>query len=275
MSAPRVLSLESRRQPEMTSLIERFGGVPNVVHSMREIPLEENTSAFEFAAALLAGDIDFVLFMTGVGARALFETLQLRYPMAELQEALNRCQIMVRGPKPVPVLKEFDIHIDLRAPEPNTWREVLQELERAGVSAKGLRMAIQEYGATNTELVAELAARGALVRCVQIYRWALPEDVKPLEEAIRQTISGDVDVLLCTSAQQIVHLLEVASRLGLESEFRSAVGQCFIGSIGPTASERLRECGLHVSMEPSHPKMPQLVRESLQAFEQQRAGASR
>ena len=67
----RVLSLESRRAPEMAKLIATYDGVAQVAPSMREIPIESNTEAQEFVRALLAGRFDLLILLTGVGTRAL------------------------------------------------------------------------------------------------------------------------------------------------------------------------------------------------------------
>ena len=53
----RVLSLESRRGPEMAKLIASHGGEATVAPSMREIPLESNTEALAFARTLAGGRI--------------------------------------------------------------------------------------------------------------------------------------------------------------------------------------------------------------------------
>jgi uroporphyrinogen-III synthase len=70
-----VVSFESRRAREMAALITNLGGMPRVAPSVREVPLEDNPAAFKFAEQLLAGQVDAVLFMTGVGTRALVEVL--------------------------------------------------------------------------------------------------------------------------------------------------------------------------------------------------------
>ena len=44
-----VAAFESRRADEIATLISRFGGVPRVGPSMREVPLEDNPAVFEFA----------------------------------------------------------------------------------------------------------------------------------------------------------------------------------------------------------------------------------
>jgi hypothetical protein len=44
-----VLALESRRAREIAKLIENLGGVPIVAPSVREVPLDSNQEALEFA----------------------------------------------------------------------------------------------------------------------------------------------------------------------------------------------------------------------------------
>lgn len=259
----RVCSLESRRQNEMALLISKMGGEPTIAPSLREIPLDENPQAFEFARRLLARELDVVIFLTGVGTRALREVLETRYPAEEFLAALAHCTVVVRGPKPTAVLREWKVRIDHRAPEPNTWRELLACLD-AECPVSGKRLAIQEYGQPNRELYTELAARGADVFAVPIYRWALPEDVQPLQQAVRGIIAGQFDVLMLTSAQQIHHLLLVAAELGLEAELRAAANQLLIASIGPTASETLEQLGFPVDIEPEHTKMGTLVKVTLE-----------
>ena len=73
----RVCSFESRRGAEMKSLIERHGAIATIAPSMREIPLTDNPAVFQFAEQLLAGGIGIVVFMTGVGATSLLESLEM------------------------------------------------------------------------------------------------------------------------------------------------------------------------------------------------------
>jgi len=258
----RVCSFESRRAAEMRSLIERHGGEATVAPSMREVPLSDNAAAFTFADELFAGRIDLVVFMTGVGARALLEAVETRHDRAQFLQALDRASIAVRGPKPLAVLREWNVHVDARAPEPNTWRELLTELD-ARFDLAGLRTAVQEYGQPSHDFYAELQRRGARVQRVPVYQWALPLDLGPLNDAVRATIDGRFDVLLFTSAQQVANVLEAANSLGRRDGWIEAAGRSVVGSIGPTCSEALREAGLAADLEAFPPKMGQLVREAL------------
>ena len=89
----RVLSLESRRGPEMAKLIANHGGEAIVAPSMREIPLETNTEALAFGRKLFAGEFDMVIFLTGVGTRALARVVETIYPLGEyLARASQDCR---------------------------------------------------------------------------------------------------------------------------------------------------------------------------------------
>jgi uroporphyrinogen-III synthase len=67
-----------------------------------------------------------------------------------------------------------------------------------------------------------------------------------------------------TSAQQLYHLLQVGADLGLSAELLAGLNEIKVASIGPTCTEALQEHGIPILLEPSHPKMGHLVKESLE-----------
>ena len=260
----RVLALESRRGEELARLIETYGGRPVVAPAMREVPLESNQEALEFVRALLRDEFDMVIFLTGVGTRALTGVAETLGPREEYAAALRRVRVVARGPKPVAALRELGVTPNVSAPEPNTWRELLHALdaEAASQPTRGLRIAVQEYGVASEELLAGLQERGARVTRVPVYRWALPVDVAPLRAAVRALAREEIDVVLFTTSIQVSHLLQIASEMSQEEPLRKGLERCVITSIGPTTSEELHSHGLEADLEPSHPKMGFLVKEA-------------
>lgn len=259
----RVLSLESRRSVEIERLIRNQGGISFVAPSMREIPLEQNPVAFEFASRLFhpetsGGGFDMVVFLTGVGARLLNQILETRHPPGSLAQALRSVAVVVRGSKPLAVMREWGVPVAVAVPEPNTWREVLAATE----GRPERRIAVQEYGRPIPELIQGFERRGAEVTTVPVYQWDLPLDLGPLREAARRLANGEFDVLLLTTSLQMTHLLRVASEEGLESGARHAVERMVVASVGPSTTETLRELGIAPDFEPSHPKMGFLVNET-------------
>jgi len=260
----RVLALESRRAREIAQLITNCGGDPLVAPSVREVALESNQEALEFVHKLRDGHIDVVIFMTGVGVRALARAVESICPQPQLATLLNKVTIVARGPKPVAALREMAVRVSQSVPEPNTWRDLLRMLdERKDTSPlQGCRVAVQEYGVSNPELLAGLEQRGARVFPVRVYEWTPPEDTGPLQAAVTSIIRGEVHVMLVASSIQIRHLFQVAESMACASALHDALAQVVIASIGPLTSEELRSRGLNVDMECAHPKMGFLVQEA-------------
>ncbi|MGH9450910.1 MAG: uroporphyrinogen decarboxylase [Terriglobia bacterium] len=265
-----VAAFESRRAGEIATLISRFGGVPRIAPSMREVPLAGNAKAMVFGEALLAGKLDVVIFMTGVGVTMLLQVLEDRHPRSVIVEALSAARVVARGSKTVRALDDAGVRIAVKVPEPNTWREVLRELGEnpqahhglQEFDLKGARVALQEYGEPNEPLVKGLEARGADVFRVPVYRWALPEDVTPLEAVVGEMIDGQARIVLFTNAVQADHLMQFAGLRACAPELRRALHRSVTGSIGPTCSEALRKHGLAVDLEPDLHKMGILVHEA-------------
>ncbi|WP_447975018.1 uroporphyrinogen-III synthase [Nitrospira sp. Kam-Ns4a] len=264
----RVAAFESRMAVEMAGLIRRHGGEPFVAPALREVPLEDNVEALRFGEQLLAGQCDLLILLTGVGARALVALLETRHPPEAVWAALARTTLVARGPKPVAALREWGLAPAVTVPEPNTWRDLLRALDAHG-SLVGRRVAVQEYGMTNPELLAGLVARGALVTRVPVYRWALPEDTGPLRQLLAQILDGRMDVLLVTNAAQVEQVMRLLEQEGRAEAFQAALRRMVVGSIGAIASEALRSHGLPVDLEPSHPRMGVLVKEAAERAHEQ------
>jgi uroporphyrinogen-III synthase len=257
----KVLSLESRRAAEMARLIENFGGSPISAPAMREVPLSQNNHAIDFARGLIAGQFDQVVFLTGVGTRALLQVLAEADLEKPFLNALRHLKVAARGPKPLAVLRELNVPVAVTAPEPCTWKELLVALEENS-PLHGQRLAVQAYGVSNPDLLNGLRERGAIVTEVAVYRWDLPLDTGPLCEAVSAVIAGRVDVALFTTSVQVSHLFRIAQELKQQDALCSAFKKVVVASIGPDTTETLQRYGLRVDLETSHPKMGFLVKEA-------------
>ena len=263
MSAERPIlcSFESRRAAEMVSLIERHGAVALPAPSMREVPISDNPAASAAVRQMIAGEFPFLILLTGVGTEALLEVARNEGLEQQLLQALAKTSLIIRGPKPAAVLARLGLKYSVRAPEPNTWRELLAAIDSAEIQFHGARVAVQEYGVPNPQLCEALRQRGAVVQPVPVYRWALPEDIQPLQHALQEIAAGRVQVVMFTSAGQVANVLEVARRANLCDDFLKATQRGLkIASIGPACTEALIDAGFEVHGEASPPKMGQLVK---------------
>ena len=261
----RVGALESRKATEMERLITRQGGIPMVAPSMKELPLSDHPQALAFGNTLLSGEVDLVVFLTGVGCRTLIDILETRFPLNAIKDALQKTILVVRGPKPAGVIKGLGLHPQILVPEPNTWREILNALDTSYPEGlKGMRVAVQEYGVSNPELLEGLKQRGAHITPVPVYRWTMPDDLHPLQQLLQQILKGEIPVLLITNAVQVDHMIKVLGDGTAIKQLQNVLAHMMVASIGNVASERLRQHGFPVDLEPSHPKMGILVKEASQ-----------
>lgn len=259
-SLPRMCSLESRRASEMAMLISKFGGAPVSAPSMKEVPLDENQPAIEAITQLVQGNVDALVLMTGVGTNAMLEIAESANVKESLLKRMAEIPLLIRGPKPAAVLKKLQLQWTVKAPEPNTWQDLLNAIDASDVTIDGTTIAVQEYGIPNPEFYAGLEARGATVMPMPVYRWALPDDLAPLQDAIGKIIAGEVEAVLFTSAQQARHLLMIADQMAVKPDLLNALHNTLVSSIGPTCTETLQAEGLPIHFEANPPKMGPLVR---------------
>ncbi len=274
----RVVAFESRMAAETANLIRKHGGVPIMAPAMREVPLEDNRAALDFADRLLAGEYDVVILLTGIGVRALFKVMETRHSRAALIAALARTTLVARGPKPSAAIRELGIEPSLVSREPSTWREILEDLS-AAIQLDGKRVAVQEYGISNRDLLAGLEARGARVSTVPVYRWTLPEDRGPLISALKAIAAGEADAVVFTSSGQVANVMQVAEAEGIGPEVKRGLATMAVGSIGPVCSEELRNHGIEPDFEPAHTKLGHLIKDTAEnaraILERKRAGTAR
>jgi len=252
-----VAILESRLGNQIADLVRKHGGTPFVAPALAEIPDVDPAHIRELIDDWKSTPPDVFIFQTGVGARALFEATDGLGLTDDLLRLLNAAQVLVRGPKPTAALRSRKVRIDLAANAPFTTHEVLAEL--VNLRLMGKRVVVQRYGETNRELQAALAAKGAQVVEIKIYRWGLPDDTMPLQQLIGALDRDEIDLVAFTSASQAINLFAVAQQGGKEDSLRRSLGRTLVASIGPVCSATLRKLAVRVDLEAHPPKLAAFV----------------
>ena len=242
-------------------MIARQGGEPIEAPSLREVPLRGPSGLDALEADLRQGSPVLLVLLTGVGTELLIEGLSESLSKQRALELLTAPEttIVCRGPKPHAILKPLGIKPAVVVGEPNTWRDVLREIDERDL-AKDKAIYVQEYGRTNAELLSGLSQREPKsVQQVKTYAWTLPDDLRPLEAAIERIAAGEADVALFTSGIQLTHLLQVAEERGATERLRAGLARVVIASVGPLMTESLVAAGLPPDIEPEHPKLGHLM----------------
>ena len=255
-----VVVLESRMPSALTKLFERHGGRVISAPALREVPLSMRPEVVDVIDALCAKEVEMVVFLTGVGARALLSAAESLGKGDALLQALNETKVVCRGPKPVAVMRASKVSVDLVAPEPFTSEFMIASIRSQGWDLRGKNVVLQHYGEINTYVRAELAGMGAKVMEVSLYEWALPEDTTPLENAIRTMVEGRADAIAFTTQSQVRHLFQVADQIGLKDALKDALrDRIVVAPVGPVCVRALAQEGIIPHVVPQHPKMGPLV----------------
>lgn len=257
MKSQTVAILESRLGAQLADLISKRGGRPVLAPALSEVPDVDPAYLARFIAELERAPARVAIFQTGVGTQALFGSTDQLGLTGKLLELLAGTTVLVRGPKPTAVLRARGVRIDLSARDPFTTAEVLELL--GDLPIRGERVVVQRYGVTNEKLQDVLVARGAQVIEVPTYRWALPEDTRPLVSLMDALERREIDATVFTNAAQVRNLFALAEKLDRKAALAAGLNRTVVASIGPVCTSALKEFGIIVVLEPSPPKLGPLV----------------
>lgn len=256
--------LENRTGEQMADLVRKYGGKPFSAPALAEVPDIDDGELQNMIATWEEKLPDLFIFQTGVGVKALFATTDRLKLTEKLRSILDKTKVLVRGPKPVGVLKSNNVRIDVTVGEPYTTAQILVELEKVDLNNKGV--VVQRFGDTNVELDNALKARGARVSEVATYRWSLPENTQPLVDLMDALDKKSVDMVCFTSASQVYNFFKVAEQTGRADELRTGLNATLIASIGPVCTAALKKYDLRVDIEPSPPKLGPFIAAIQQHF---------
>ena len=255
----RIATLEARMSGALAGLISKRGGEPVCAPALREAPLDCADDVRYLLDKLELGNLDVIVFQTGVGARALFKEADRQGRLEFLLDALRGITTVCRGPKPTAALKRVNVQISTGVAAPYTTKELLDAL--TALPVKGKRLMALQYGERNAALMAALREQAAGVDELCLYEWQLPDDTAAIHSLVDELLHGSVDVIAFTSQVQIRHLYKVAAESGVsERALSDALNtRTIVSAVGPTCAAALAAVGVATDTQPEYPKMGHMV----------------
>jgi uroporphyrinogen-III synthase len=244
-----------RRRDELATMLKHRGARVVIAPALRIVPIADDAELRAATRTCLATPPDIVLVNTGIGMRGWLEAAE-GWGLAEsLRAVLSRAYIVARGPKARAALQSAGLH-DQWSSESEGYEEVVDHLSGRGVS--GLTVALQLHGESQPEYVDALAAIGARVIEVPVYRWAPPADPAPLDRLVDLIAARLVDAVTFTAAPAVGALLRAA---GPDCEtildaFRTDV---LVACVGPVTVAPLRRYSVPV-VAPARARLSAMVR---------------
>jgi uroporphyrinogen-III synthase len=249
-----------RRWEQQSELLARRGA--RVIHAptIRTDYLTAEATVRNATAQVLRRPPDVFVATTGIGVRAWFEAAQTWGLADGLAAGLAGARLVARGPKAVAALEANGLSGSERVPG-ESMQEVLDLLLRSDPAGKVV--VVQEYGQhTGAELAGPLAAAGARVLSVPIYRWRVPADPEPAYRLLDAMAAGEVDAVTFTSAPAVRNLLALADAADRGDEARDAFNRRHViaACVGPVCARSAREEGIEAPVAPDVGRLGLLVR---------------
>ncbi|WP_236967451.1 uroporphyrinogen-III synthase [Microbacterium aurantiacum] len=234
-----------RRASELTAALERHGAQVRRAPALTIVPHIDDAALIEATRALIDEPPDIVVVTTGVGFRGWMETAEETGMLDELHPALERAQIVARGPKARGAIQQAGLTADWVA-ESETSEELGEFLLAEGLA--GRRIAVQHHGSGADGLDELFADVGADVVSLTVYRWGPPPDAAVVARSVAAAARGDVDAVLFTSAPGAAEWLASAEREGALADVvaLSRSGRILLAAVGPITAKPLAEAGAEV-----------------------------
>lgn len=238
-----VLVTADRRSGDIEAALTRRGAIVRHAPALSIVPHLDDPALLEATRGLLAAAPDTVVVTTGIGFRGWLETADTAGLAGDLLRLLRSTRIIARGPKAHGALQQVGLGVDWVA-ESETAAEIRRVLLSEGV--RGQRIAIQHHGAGSDGLDEQLAAAGAVVAPVVVYRWGPPPEPAAVAASARQVAAGDIDIVVFTSAPAAAAWLAAAAEAGVLDGVRehTRTGACTFLSVGPVTAGPLQQKGI-------------------------------
>jgi uroporphyrinogen-III synthase len=269
----------SRRASELAHIVKSFGGRPYLAPTIGiEADLKNpKEDVLKFLDKAIAGEVDYVVFMTAPGIFSLF-TIAKRLGLEEkLIHSLSKVAIFARSLKPASALKKHGIQVSM-IPEENTAKGICRLLITRGVVGK--RIAILWHGDYPQQLREQLYKAGAKsVIEASTYRYSIDlkeegasilksmgyDYVVPREKRVIRLIhdiaARKIDSITFTSPPSVHDLIKIAQANRLSDALKKSLNtDVVVVAVGPSTKNALEENGIAVDVMPQVARMGPMVK---------------
>ncbi|MEA3019958.1 MAG: uroporphyrinogen-III synthase [Actinomycetota bacterium] len=246
-----------RRSEEQVALLARRGADVVVGASVRTLPLVDDEPLSTAIESVIARPPAFTVLLTGIGVRGLLAAADGMGRDAELVASLCDTSIIARGPKAAGAAATAGLDVEWITPGERSI-EIFDRL--ADDARRGARIAIQRDGQSRPLLADALAALGADAVDIPVYRWELPDDVRPARRVIDAVVAREVDAVTFTSSPAVQHLVSIAADAGLGDDLLDALaGDVVAACVGPVCAETAASVGIGAAIVPKRARLGAMV----------------
>jgi uroporphyrinogen-III synthase len=262
LAGKRIVIGAARKTEEMSSLIEKQGGIPIIRSLQGTIFLAEKKIKLQLVKLMDEG-IDWGIFTTGIGIETLLDIAGKTGVKENFLTIIHQCRIASRGYKTLSTLKKLGI-----APEAvdhdGTTSSLIKALE--GFDLKGKRVMVQLHGESAPSLIKFLEDKGSCVTTILPYEH-IPPQTETVEALCLELRRNQVDAICFTTATQVRSLFDFVRENGCLQDILSCFNTSVMAAaVGKVTAEALREEGVERVIVPEHERMGAMIIELVRYF---------
>jgi uroporphyrinogen-III synthase len=246
-----------RRWRNQADLFESLGA--GVIHgpTLRTVDLSRDEALRKATLALIDRPPDVLVGTTGMGMTMWFEAAGEWNLGDSLRQSLVPSRVVARGAKARSALRRLGFEVAWQASS-ETMEEIVEYLTEQGIETA--RVALQLFDPGGHPSTAALSARCRELVEVPVYRWLLPEDVRPAARLIEAVCAGEVDAVTFTSQPAVHHMFHIGESLGRGEALRAACnGPVLPVCVGPVCAEAARAEGISEPVWPDPPRLGPMI----------------
>jgi uroporphyrinogen-III synthase len=246
-----------RRRDEQVELLRRRGADVFEAPTVRTVPVVDDAALADAIDQIVRRPPEITVLLTGLGVRSLLGAAESMGRGEAVLSAIASSQVYARGPKATGAAVTAGIDIAWRTPGERS-SEILEELGEAAHG--GTRIAVQRDGDSRPLLADALAALGADVLDVPVYRWSMPEDPAPAQRLVESVCAGTVDAVTFTSSPAVRNLVALADIAGCSDDLVEALSARVVAAcVGPVCTETAVDVGIKQAVTPSRARLGSMV----------------
>ncbi|WP_075982388.1 uroporphyrinogen-III synthase [Bacillus massilinigeriensis] len=255
LSGKKVVIAGSRKTDEMSTLIEKQGGIPILRPLQGTVYFDEKKLEKDFLSFLKKG-ADWTIFTTGMGIQTLIEVSLKLGVKDRFLSIIGNSSVASRGYKTFAALKKLEV-VPRAVDDDGTNRGLVRSLENDDFHGK--KVMVQLHGENAPTLISFLEKRGAEVMKLLPYQHIPPQ--KEIVDLLCQEISmNNIDAICFTTAIQVRSLFDYAREIGVLDSILDAFNEKVLAAaVGKVTAEALSEEGLENFLVPDNERMGAMI----------------
>jgi uroporphyrinogen-III synthase len=255
LEGKRIVIAGSRKTDEMSTLIEKQGGIPSVRSLQGTVFLADKQVEPELLTLVQEGT-DMMIFTTGVGTETLLELAEKLGKREEFLQVIRQSDVASRGYKTFAALKKLEIK-PMAKDEDGTTDGLIRAL--ASYDFVGKRVVVQLHGETAPRLTQFLEDQGATVQHLLPYQHIAPEK-DAVETLCKELTNDEVDAVCFTTAIQVRALFDHARDNGYIDNVTKAFEENVLAvAVGKVTAEALKDEKIERYIAPEIERMGAMI----------------